>query len=455
MSRFYKKCLFFDCYTISFLILNIVCSYLKINFGLVQFFIFGLLTLPFYLEIENLLSVIIILSTISYYFLGVYEHAMSLYTLLIIWVIFAKVVFKKRIYKINFVKGMPLIGLSLISYFSYLHSPFGYMNGALRMIYILISVYVINVFGNFNFKKITRILPKLYSVVLWSYAIIITINPSIDSSGRISLAKDINGNTFGLSCALGVCILFLKYVILRNKKGKFFLKATILLGLILVLLSGSRTALMSVVLSIGTVIFIKARREKKLKGTFLKFSIAMLVVISIVYIVTLQMNMDFKRYNYVNVIQSGGTNRSTIYKKLIPYIFNNNFYIYGYGPGHECTRRIIYPLIGRNYTHSHNTFLEAFGELGIIGLSLTLIYVFKSIRNINQSTKIYRDSYMITSMVFCILISSVGESYFYYAIFWFILLLSNQEIYYKQLKLLKYKKRGKYEKTNNINIKKA
>ncbi|MDU4789070.1 MAG: O-antigen ligase family protein [Clostridium sp.] len=430
-----KKNQFLDYYAIFYLFIDVICTYIGMEFGLVPFFIFFILAVPFYKGIEHFISIVLLLSTISYYFFGAYENILSIHTILV-FVSIISLVMKKTIREINLTNGFAIVSLCVVAYISYSNSPYGYLSGLFRVLYILISTYIVGAISHIDLKKLSCILPKLASTLLWLYAIIITLNPVVDSAKRLSLSENVNGNTFAMSCAISVCVVFLDYYMLRGKKLCFIKILTLILGLILILLSGSRTALMATVLSCAIIMIIKAKREKRLEGTIFKLAILGIFVIAALYVVATVMNLDISRYNYIKVIQSGGTNRATIYQKLIPFIFDNQYYIYGYGPGHDCTRQILLSLVNRNYAHSHNTFLEAFGELGGIGLVLTVICTITSFRRISNSCIDEKSNYIMFGILLCILISSVGESYFCYAVYWIILLICRQSRGEKRRKVI-------------------
>ena len=131
--------------------------------------------------------------------------------------------------------------------------------------------------------------------------------------------------------------------------------------------------------------------------------------------------LDTSRFSVAEIIASGGSRRSLIYESLIPYIIKNGYWKIGYGPGHECSRQVIMSLIGWDYAHSHNTFLEAFGELGIMGLLILIWSIKKSLKNIYGVCKIYKEAYLFVTILICLLINGLAESYFFDAVLWLLL----------------------------------
>ena len=190
---------------------------------------------------------------------------------------------------------------------------------------------------------------------------------------------------------------------------------------ILALLSGSRGALLAFALASAIVVIIYAKKNGRLTGTMFKLAIAGTVALGGMYLVLILTGLDTSRFSVAEIIASGGSRRSLIYESLIPYIIKNGYWKIGYGPGHECSRQVIMSLIGWDYAHSHNTFLEAFGELGIMGLLILIWSIKKSLKNIYGVCKIYKEAYLFVTILICLLINGLAESYFFDAVLWLLL----------------------------------
>lgn len=78
-------------------------------------------------------------------------------------------------------------------------------------------------------------------------------------------------------------------------------------------------------------------------------------------------------------------------------------------------------LIGWDYAHSHNTFLEAFGELGIMGLLILVWSIKNSIKNVYGVCKINKEAYLFVAILICLIFNGLAESYFFDAVLWLLL----------------------------------
>ena len=404
-----------------YVMMVMVFTKIGIDFNYMLFFIYLLLALPFYKKTEYYISICVLLSTISYYFIGAYEHVMSIYTILMLISTISFIMSGENL-KIN-TSSIIYTGLLCLNiYISYNKSEQSYLFGFLRLVYIVSVFYYIFTIKRINLEIITRFLPKLGCLMVFCESIIALSNADLSNITRLRIAQDVNANTFAMSCAIITGFLGISISNGGLSKLEFLLyRIAMMMSFILLILTGSRTALMAFILAYSVTLFIKARREHRIHGYVSKFVISVIVLLAIVYAVVSMFGLDISRYDYVTAVAGGGTNRAAIYEKLIPYIINNDYYIWGYGPGHDTTKGILQTLVYRSYSHSHNTFLEAFGELGVVGLILTVLYVITALKKISQYCKLNSNGYVLMVIIISMLVNSMGESYFCYAVFWLML----------------------------------
>lgn len=400
------------------------------DFNLLLFAAYFILALPFVNSIEHYVVIAILLSTISYYFTGAYEGVFSIYTILMILII-ARIIFDGK-YKLGFHRNslIPICLLGGLACFSYVISPFHYLIGLFRLLYLLLLSVIVGNFIRLKISLICEMLPKVATVMVFGYIASILVNGSF-VNGRLAIASSINTNTFGMSCAQLGCILLTAAFL-----NKLQMKRNLFIGLIVLvlgLLSGSRGALFALVLSSLIVIIIYAKKNGRLKGTMFNLSILGTITLCVIYLIVIFTGLDASRFNIGEIIASGGSRRSLIYESLIPYIIENGYWKFGYGAGHDCSRQIIMVLTGWDYTHSHNTFLESFGELGIVGLILFIYCIKKSLKNIYGVCKVYKDAYLLMVMLICLLINGLAESYFFDAVLWLLLAVCRNNFIEKRI----------------------
>ena len=308
-------------------------------------------------------------------------------------------------------------------------SQFYYFNGLFRLLYLLLLSLILGNTIRLKIDVMCTILPRIAGVMIIGYIFSVLINGSI-IDGRLTIANSVNTNTFGMSCAqLGSILLTDSFLNKSHKKKNLFLCVAII---ILAFLIGSRGAVLACVLTVMIIVIMYEKKNGRLIGTMFRFAVFGTIILLGIYFLFVFFGLDVGRFNVSEVIASGGSRRVLIYESLIPYIIKNGYWKLGYGPGHECSRLVIISLIGWDYAHSHNTFLEAFGELGIIGV-LTLVLIFKkALKNIYATCKIYKNAYLFMAMIICLIINGFAESYFFDAILWLLVAISRNK--YRDIK---------------------
>ena len=412
-----------DYYAMFYILLNVILSQYVLQFNLIYFMLFLFLALPFINKPEHFICIAILLSTISYYFLGASPDIISIYTIML-FILCANILLIQHGRIMRYGKNIGFIVLLVIvGIISYMFSPFEYTNGIYRLIYIAVVTIILGNVYKIKFDVFFDVLPKLSMTMVIGIIITVFLNSSLQD-GRISIADTVNANTFGMACAQLSTILFLSFFLSQKKK-----LIHIVLGIsisVLAFLSGSRGALFAFIIAFVFVIVLRSKRLGQLSGMVFKLSVIGIICLFIMSEASTLIGLDMARFRLSTIIESGGTNRVTIYIKLIPYIISHGYWTFGYGPGNECSRIIVSSLVGRNYSHTHNTFLEAFGELGIGGLIILLILVISTFIYIWRGTKKYDFEYIILGMFICLLMNGMAEAYFNHILLWILFAIGRQ-----------------------------
>ena len=79
---------FIDWWSYIYVIMILLISLFISDFNIVMFILYFVLALPFINSIEHFVVISLLLSTISYYFTGAYEEIYSIYTILMILIIY-------------------------------------------------------------------------------------------------------------------------------------------------------------------------------------------------------------------------------------------------------------------------------------------------------------------------------------------------------------------------------
>ncbi|MDY0278273.1 MAG: O-antigen ligase family protein, partial [Acholeplasma sp.] len=134
-------------------------------------------------------------------------------------------------------------------------------------------------------------------------------------------------------------------------------------------------------------------------------------------------NLDISRLSISSIIDSGGTNRIFLWENVINNVINNKPFL-GYGPGHPTSSELIFSLIHRTYSHTHNTLIEAFTELGLLGLLFFSIILINAFKSAYDKAKNNQNYYVVLGIFIGILINGIGESYFVSATQWIVIALA-------------------------------
>jgi O-antigen ligase len=182
-----------------------------------------------------------------------------------------------------------------------------------------------------------------------------------------------NPNPFGSLMSLGVI-----YSILLRKDGTLY-RSEFIIGTILftlfAFLSGSRNAV--IVLLMGLII-LAAYREIKFTKEILKWLIFISGVIYLYYIYL----GDHANYILHHYLHGESSYRILIWKRALYEIAHNPIF----GIGIEVfSKHIGTQVLGQDIYHTHNIVLNILVELGVVGLILSLLFIFNLFKGINYS----------------------------------------------------------------------
>ena len=353
-------------YVWSILFLTVVYffSFVLESENLLVYAVYFVFALPYYRHIEKFALICYILSTIAFFFCGADESIWSLYTLFCFVVVINRVVTNSPIIARNIV---PMVFMLIPVWISYNHSQFQYIQGAVLFTFnIVIGVFVaLNVDFDRDQETLEVFFPLIACYQALLYFVAAMMSETLTTYGA-TLVPGMNHNAFGISAAQIGTIIAVRFL-LYESKHKNIEALFLLLSFVTTFVTGSRNAFLGLTVAIvATYIYKQKITGKVFSGAF-KFILVIAIILIIALNVVPLLGFDISRYNYVDVISSGGSNRTYLWTLIIPLIINK-YMIYGYGPSHFCSQQVVTPLVGRNYVHTHNLFIEAWGELGLLGL---------------------------------------------------------------------------------------
>lgn len=281
--------------------------------------------------------------------------------------------------------------------------------------FLRIFILIIGLSNTIEDKKDIHKVLKIYILSIFYMIIVLLIKTPAQDWGTYKIGQAIGlwKNSVGLYLAYAVFILVYFYSIENSKKRKIINLFLIIFLIFLIVISGSRKALLMVPL--GIIFYIYLNREKKLnKKNLLKRIFIVPIIFIIIYFSSMLIMKNEFFYNAIgeriesgiNVFLNDGEEQSlderNYYIDKAKQLFMENPII-GYGSNGFVTymKEINYPHVA----YCHNNFFEILSTLGIIGF---IIYYYMHIRIIyliiknlkrNQKNKLFS----IELSIFCII----------------------------------------------------
>ena len=238
---------------------------------------------------------------------------------------------------------------------------------------------------------------------------------------RIVLNDLVNPNQLGLALAQVAAFLFGMIIVVKGKYYKAFLFLVLIITIINLILTGSRSSAVAVVASVLIVVIInlfKRSNSDSRKSSPKKLIIVIvLLILPCIYFILVNSELEvMTRYSVDSVTEYGGTGRLVIWDSILRYILPENF-LFGVGFGGANIIAALEPLIGFNHG-THNILVTMLGQLGIVG---TFIYVTFFIKTTAKITKKYMTIDYLgipLTMILAALFNGIGEDIFSSRFLW-------------------------------------
>ena len=155
--------------------------------------------------------------------------------------------------------------------------------------------------------------------------------------------------------------------------------------IVAVFMSGSRGALLGVVLAMLATFFVLPKKNAKMILTIVAFS-ALGILIVWKFLLPLVPESVLQRFSIEALQESGGSNRSSIWKAGLEEFFRGSAWqlLFGYGPHGLNVAR----------TTMHNQFLQVLVDYGIVGAGLFLFLLGTVLRAFYKNNKVYLGAYL-------------------------------------------------------------
>jgi putative inorganic carbon (hco3(-)) transporter len=206
---------------------------------------------------------------------------------------------------------------------------------------------------------------------------------SFTTLDRLSGAPHDIVNPNQLAWVIVSTIPFVFYLGLQNS-NKLKISAIIILSIFLyaMMLTGSRSGLLSLLVLVFAMIWIGTGKMKKL-------ATGMVLVVVLGFIVVGNLSPDLK-LRYLSIVDRsapGGdtaTGRTNAMKRELSVVWNRPVFGHGLGTSKEISANF---LIGRAKT-SHNLYVEILQEVGIVGFIFFMLYVIEIMRSLKKAKQL-------------------------------------------------------------------
>lgn len=243
----------------------------------------------------------------------------------------------------------------------------------------IINVFVIMMIISACLHK-TDVIDPLLKAIMWAYYIVIIYEivffgwsyfvEIMRNSSRIT-SEFLNSNTLGISASYAVLI---NLYFIFSRKTPLWTVILVLLGVAVIAATGSRKALVSLVLGIFLYTIFRNLRNNQLSFSVVRFLIIFPIFLFVTYQV-LQLPMFggiMERFEgMVNIVAGGAVDKSAMIRislvQLGMRLFLENPIL---GVGIDNPRLYTYSVVGETF-YLHNNYIELIAAGGIVG---TIIY---------------------------------------------------------------------------------
>lgn len=383
------------------------------------------------ITLNKIIDFILFIYILSLYFLtqqqglNLISNAIALIFIVSIWL---DVVLKKKKIQINYFLFIYLIFI-FMCIFSILYSV-NYTNALTKSRTLILNFILI--FSLINYLDSTKKIKKLLfffinSGFLASLYLIITTDFS-----RITRIGNIlgNENAIGIILTLSTTISF--YFILEDKNYK--LVPLLLINIVSILLTGSRQALLFLVISIVSILFLisKGSIVKKIRYLVISVFTIFFVLYAIFNIPIFYDIIGSRIDNVLGILVGQGTTEGSLNIRSYMVEFGINKFkerpLLGYGI--DNYRFLLNENTGM-YTYAHNNIIELLVSVGLIGTYFYYYAQFILVKNLFKKSRYHKDksdyklSYLLIAIIFSYTVLSISTVYYDNKIYNIVLAISS------------------------------
>jgi len=318
------------------------------------------------------------------------------------------------------------IAICTISYFYSLEPALSAIKIKTLSLYFIFIAALINYLDDYG--KLRKLIKYfIYSGAIASLYILFDFLLSSGFSYFYRLGS-VLGPINAMGIIIGIATIFSFYFMLFEKKYFYIFPAII--TAIIVLLTGSRTALAFIVLNTVFLIYFKNRSSfmGKLKTTILILLLFLLFYYLIFNVPIFYMVIGRRIENIIDIFRNEGTKDASILERSYMIKFGIEKFIEKPILGYGIVNYLV--LLGNEINkrgYAHNNYIELLIGVGIIGTVIYyLMYVFSLFKLIKLKIELYKNiKYLFISLFLSILITGYSDVYYYDKHFYILLAMAS------------------------------
>jgi O-antigen ligase len=234
-----------------------------------------------------------------------------------------------------------------------------------------------------------RIIEPLYLHVTtgyWGDIAYSHVGGAMTGLNRLSGAPHDVVNSNQLAWVIVTTVPFLCYLCWQGGKvGKILFLACVPAFIYTMLLTGSRSCLISLIITVLAMIMLSKRRAKN-------FAIAAVILVPAAIFVTGHLSSDMQT-RYVSLVDSDVVGADTAQGRINASLRQLGSLSHNplFGNGLGTSRETNWNILGGSSQPSHNMFIEILQEIGIIGFIIFVLYIISIIKSLMEAKRLLED----------------------------------------------------------------
>jgi O-antigen ligase len=296
-----------------------------------------------------------------------------------------------------------------------------------------LNMLVFIIFANYKFS--TDEVIKIFKSILISVIIMTTffgfqfvLNPDFLQNGRLTISEGVNENRFAMMLAQLSAYTLAFTVIAKKRLSKITVLLFSILSMYFILLSGSRSAFIGIVLAaIISFVILGIRNRKQRRAIYIFALLVICGYLGFEYLVSSNPLLAY-RFNLEQIISSGGTRRWPRVVTELKYVIPNNLF---FGVGlNAINEYIATSKYMSDPGSSHNIIVSMLAQVGIVGFVAYMSFYYKVIMKLIKAIRFNIINIIPFMLILTAIFNGIGEVMYSERLFWNALSLAGLSLLY-------------------------